>query len=472
MARPIETQADEQRYAALIDTLSREQLASLVRAELPGNERMVERLDLLALNGNASEIERTLSKRLTETLQRVQTTGYRDEDCTRQALKRLLEQIETELLTINPSAAHRLTEQLIESAQTLFEHLDDSSGSIGELLEHAARLWLESARQSAQPEAETANKALRLFLADEYGAREALLEEANRALSQETLQTLAQRCEQAYENTPPTQSPEDKHKQARWLTAMSLIATALRDPALAQRSMLLRSPNPNPLQRVELARKYLDFGDPKGALNWLDGPWEAIHEGARLRALEATHEALGHAHEVKRLREEQFTNRPSVHALNNWLKALDEPDREQAKHKATEIAHAITDPITGAQILIRLGNEKAAEERIVAQQQKLNGQPYTALIELAEDLEWSDAMRGAIACYRALLEGILIPTRSSAYAHAADYWHRLNRLSATTPSLHPLESHEAFTARIQHQHRRKPAFWRAVDASNPNRTPR
>ena len=76
---------------------------------------------------------------------------------------------------------------------------------------------------------------------------------------------------------------------------MGLVAEALRDPRLHERSIRIYSPEPNELQSLDIAKHYLECGDAEGALRWLQGPWRDSSEYERLRLLDRAYaKAYGH----------------------------------------------------------------------------------------------------------------------------------------------------------------------------------
>jgi len=72
-------------------------------------------------------------------------------------------------------------------------------------------------------------------------------------------------------------------------------------------------------------------------------------------------------------------------------------------------------------------------------------------------------LRGATACYRALLLAILARAYARAYGHAARYFKKLGEIALRQPDLQPLATHESFEAIVRTKHARKVAFWSYVN---------
>jgi hypothetical protein len=74
-------------------------------------------------------------------------------------------------------------------------------------------------------------------------------------------------------------------------------------------------------------------------------------------------------------------------------------------------------------------------------------------------------LRGATACYRALLLAILARAYARAYGHAARYFKKLTEIALQQPDLQPLATHESFEAIVRTKHARKVAFWSRVNGT-------
>ena len=151
--------------------------------------------------------------------------------------------------------------------------------------------------------------------------------------------------------------------------------------------------------------------------------------------------------------------------LHRWLEHLPETSRHEALERARQLALAHDDPTTAATLLLDIGDDDAAEAKLLAEPGRINGENYGALLPLAQELKSRQRLRGETAIYRALLTAILDRAYARAYGHAARYWARLREIAPTGTSLLPLESHEHFEAGIRARHARKVAFWAYVNGT-------
>lgn len=448
-------------------SLSRDQLLELVLGELPDNQRMNDRMELFVLGADAKQIAGVIRKRLTALLN---SSGFVPAGAAYRAVqpfRDLLEQVRIHLQPVDPKAALSILERLIQNDGKLFDRIDDSNATVGDFLREVCVAWLDCARAAGVNESEIARRMLELYFTDEYGAREALIRHAHLAISEPVLRAMAADCELRFREGPASSdSGQTAGRHQQWQIAMSLIAESLRDPKLSERAALLDSPDPNELQRLHIAQNYVRFADPAGALRWLDGPWPSRFESDRLSCLDDAYSALGRVAEVRQLREQAFEARPSVFTFERWLAVLD-ADAAQSAHDAARLrAQSKTDPVTAAELLIRLSDVTGAETLIVAAAPELQGGLYMALSALAETFAHTGATLGAVACYRALLEDILDRAYSPAYSHAAQYWKRLQELAPRIADYQSLETRADYDVRIRARHGRKPAFWRKVEELN------
>jgi len=123
---------------------------------------------------------------------------------------------------------------------------------------------------------------------------------------------------------------------------------------------------------------------------------------------------------------------------------------------------SIADPVA-ASLLLEVGDEAIAEAVLADNADRIDGNHYGQLVPLADALEARGLLRGASACYRALLLAILARAYVRAYGHAARYFKRSAEIASRQPDLRPLASHELFAAVVRTQHARKVAFWSYVN---------
>jgi len=380
------------------------------------------------------------------------------------ALEAWVEEIERELLPLDPARAHALADAFLRSDERFFEQADDSDGAIGDAIRAGCRLWLRAAK--AQPNREAADwidRVCALVNADEYGAREALLGHSDLLFDEAGLRALAGRFEADLGKALHARGGTERrdHGVYKAAAAIGLIADALRDPDLSTRTTLRHSPNPNVLQKERFAERYVRYGRPREALAWLDGDWGHREEG-RERLLVEAYAALGDAIRLRAVRRALFDRTGSPSDFEAWCQSLAPAERAQTAEVARERAKTLDDPITGARLFLALDDDEAAEALLLDRQATLRGGDYDRLVPLAQALEKKGRLLGTIVCYRALLVAILARAYARAYGHAAEYLRALRRLDARVDDYGSLPTHQAFESSVRSAHGRKVSFWNRI----------
>jgi len=396
--------------------------------------------------------------------------GYREAGEFGRMLDGWLDQVARELLPRDPPAALSLFEAFIDADAAWFERADDSDGLIGDAVRAACRHWLEAAAACETPRDVWPERLLKLYEADEYGARDALLRRADLLLDGPAQRALVARLDaqlaQTLDTAPGgTSLPMEVFRISG---ALSLLSESLRDPDVMVRASLRYSPNPNPVQRQSFARAYLDADRPADALTWLQDPWDHLDD-SRQDLLADALERLGRFEESSPIRQRMFERTPSDFRLQRWLEHLPDGARAAAVAHARQLALGHDDLTAAATLLLHLGDPAAAEDRLVAEPGRIDGDDYGRLAPLAKALRDDDCPRGETVVYRALLKGILERAHARAYGHAARYWARLGEIAGSGASLSPLPSHEEFAAEIRARHGRKTAFWAQVNGKHRDR---
>ena len=341
---------------------------------------------------------------------------------------------------------------------------------IGDAVRAACRHWLQAAARCETPPDVWPERLLKLYQADQYGARDELLRRADLLLDEPAQRRLVARLEsqlsEALEASPRGESPS--FDVFRISGALSLLAESLRDPDVMVRASLRYSPNPNPVQRQAFARAYLDADRPADAMVWLQDAWGHLDD-SRQDLLADALERLGRFEESSPIRQRMFERTLSDFHFQRWLEHLPEAARPEATAHARQLALHHDDLTASATLLLQLGDVAAAEARLLAEPARIDGNSYGSLVPLAKALRDHECPRGETVVYRALLKGILDRAYVRAYGHAARYWARLGEIAGSGVGLLPLPSHEDFEAEIRARHARKSAFWEYASGKRRDR---
>lgn len=454
--------------AESLEAFLQRQEASTLRAVLlelaDAHEAVKQRLARLQLADRPDKLAAAFKKTLAAWRRLTKFHGYRESREYGSRLEAWLDQVARELAPKDPPAAVALFEGFIESDSAWFEHADDSDGAVGDAVRAACRHWLQAAAMCESPANVWPARLMKLFLADEYGAREELLRRADLLLDEPALRALAAQFESRMDAalvdpTKPNGRSPDVFKMS---AALSLLSEALGDPDVKIRAVLRYSPDPNPVQRQSFAQAYLDADRAEDALHWLHGSWGHM-EDARQSLLAAALERLGRFEDSLPIRRQMFERSPAVFYLRQWLEHLPLAGRAAAQAQARKVAMNHADPVVAATVLLELGDVEAAEARMLVEPARIDGNNYVALVPLAKDFRAHECWLGETVVQRALLRGILERGYARAYGHGARYLARLRELANVGVALMPLQSHEAFEAEIRLRHGRKSAFWAHVN---------
>jgi len=250
--------------------------------------------------------------------------------------------------------------------------------------------------------------------------------------------------------------------------ALQLLSEALHDPGVKVRVVLSNSPQPNAMQQKDFGEACLDVDRPTDALTWLQGPWGHMEDTWQSLQSDALGR-LGRYSESASLRQRLFERSISVFDLHRWLGHLPEASSHEAMVRARQLALSHDDPAKAATLLLDIGDDEAAEAKLLAEPARMRGDNYGALVPLAQALKTDQRLRGEAAIYRALLTAIVTRCYARAYGHAARYWARLREIAATGVGLLPLEWHEDFEPAIRSRHVRKTALWAHVNGKRSDR---
>lgn len=434
------------------------------------HDAVLARLARIQLVDRPDKLAAGFRKTLKSVLRSTRFYDYREAPGFVHTLGGWLDQVANELLPIDPSSALSLFETFIEADEKWFERADDSDALIGELVQTACRYWLQAAARCNPPPGGWSDRLLALYAADPYGVRSDLLRCAGLLLDQRAQRELVARFEsqlsQALDSAPAgSRLPIGVFHASG---ALSLLAESLDDPDIEVRATLRHSPQPNALQRERFARAYLDADRPEDALAWLQEHWDR-HELTRQNLRADALERLGRFTESLPIRQQVFESTLSEIDLTDWLRHLPQAEQPKAIAHAREIALRHDELIDAAALLLELGDAPAAEERLLNEAGRIDGESYTRLVPLSDALRTRGCLRGEAAVQRALLGAILDRGYARAYGHAARYWKRLGEVDASGLELTPLVSHEEFATGIRSRHRRKTSFWAYVNGTRRDR---
>lgn len=456
MAR--EGRIDSTELRARLAKSSPDELADFLARLAEADDALRERIESLALRAEPSALGASLERRLKRLRSGRSFISYRESGDFARELEAWLDDVEAQLLPSNPETAWKLVDRFIRADEQVLGRADDSNGSIGDAFRRACGLWHRTA--AALPAGPAwVERVHELHAGNNYGTRDALLDEAATRLSELELRRLARIYEEEAESAPR----DDKHYGALCATAaMGQVARALGDAALYERSVKIRSPQPNHLQAVDIAEQYLRFGPAERAVEWLTragGANSGGGPGERLELLAQAYEKVGDRNALLAVRRRICEGSMSARAFNEYAALLPAEQREAARRAALDRAECSGSTVGASVFLLELGEAERAAGLVMRGREQLSSAFYEHLLSLAQRLEKAGYPLPAIACYRALADQILGEGRTKAYRHAKRYVDRLAALDASVGDYRDLATHAEYLARLRDRHRRKFSFW-------------
>ncbi len=437
-----------------------EALASLLVEIAEENGIVRERIESLALRGDLPAQLAALERRLKRFRNGRSFISYGESGDFARGLEVWLDEVESSVIAADPQSAWKLLDRFLRTDEKILSRADDSNGSIGDAYRRACTLWHRAA--AAFPaEPDRADHVYELHAGNDYGTRDAILDQAAISLSEIELRRLAR----TFEAEAKVSGAEgEDYRPLAAAAAMGQIACALEDAALFERSVHIRSPQPNSLQAERIAERYLQFGPVAKAVEWLRQTTDGSDAGVgRLDLLADAYEKLDDAAGLLDARRRLFERSFSADRFSQYMALLPSDARDAVRRDALERAARCNGaPVAAAQFLLEIGEAEEASRLVLRLRGHLPDEFYTHVLTLAQRFEKEGCALPAVACYRALTEEILGAARTRAYRHAKRYVDRLTALHDAVPDYGELPDYDDYLAGLRKRHGRKHSFWRLL----------
>ena len=446
---------------AKLEEVDRDQLMSLITQLADEDDGIRDRAEALALRGEPTAHADTLKQRLERWKRARHFISYSESTAFARQLDIWLDELEEELLAVNPEATWELADAFLRSDRQVFDRADDSNGAIGDAYRRSCGLWLRAAAKLGASPA-WVDRLHSLHSDNDYGVRDALLDGAGTLLSELELRRLAKIYEQEF-RTEAKRTTEEPSRSLAPAAAMGQVALAAGDAELYERSVRLHSPQPNTLQAQEIAKQYVRFGPVDKALPWLTGAATVGSDVDRLGLLAEAYGKLGNRSRLLEVRCQLWENTLSAEALREYIELLPPSERYEARRHAIEKASHSDDVVLGTTLLLSLGESANASAVAWRLRDRLVDAYYTHLIDLAKQFEAAECALGAVLCLRALIDQILAAGQTKTYRYAKRYLDRLVALDGCVRDYREVPDHRGYLEHLRETHSRKRSFWKLVD---------
>lgn len=414
-------------------------------------ERVVERLV-----SEPDEMIKKFKSRINGLKRRKKFIHWRESKQLAGELADLLDDLET--ANPEPCLGMKLVASFIETDHVIYNKCDDSSGYISDVYRFGAgHLFAEFASRCSNKK-KVLDLLIKTWSDDLFGTREGLIDQAADFLGDEETKNAIHLFEMLAEEE------KDEYRKRHLELAIESLAMQTGDAGLFERIRLKHQPNPGTYSCLDIAKAYLDSGDPEKALTWIERiPPDATFTDARKTdLLQQIYGQLGDTGKQAEMAWINFRTHRSLDTLDNLLSVIGEKKREEViEDEAALIIDEGKNNDTDIRFLIDAGRFDEAEICILvkAGTRTLKGEFYHTLLPMAKDMEAEGKYLAASMIYRALLDSVLERKYYKAYPYAARYLRKLDALAPEIDDWQDLGEHEKYHARLNHAHARKTSFW-------------
>lgn len=467
-----------------LEALGAERLAQLL-IEISTGNAVAKRQLRLALAGAQSprDAAREVTKRLTSIARARTFVDWQNRKPLVADLQMQHRAIMEQIAPHDPAEALELLWRFMALARPVFERCDDSSGIVSDIF-HQACADLGEVAVAAKPDPGVLAERVFDALQDNgYGQHDGLIAIIAPALGAEGIARLKELVEDLGRSPVPV-PPKSDWKAVGWgsggttyehemeeRSRQSMLKTALQDIADAQgdADAFIAQYEPEvrkvPKIAAEIAGRLLAAGRAGDALGFIERAevkpdrWIAREwQDARIAVLEA----LGRTDEAQAFRWACFERDLTPDYLRAYLKRLPDFDDIEAEERALDHAAGQASLLAALGFFLEWPSTDRAARLLIDRQAEIDGNHYEFLVPAAEALSERHPPLAATLALRAMIDFALIQARTKRYGHAARHLATCADLARRIEDFAPVESHDAYLAKLKQDHGRKSGFWGQV----------
>jgi hypothetical protein len=372
-----------------------------------------------------------------------------------------LESMLADIKSANPSpeGGVEMVLQLFDADADCFEQCDDSGGDVGGFFRYsAAPLFVEYAKKCSD-KSWVSERIFESVQNDGYGVRDVLLDHMSDYVPVEMIRS-------AISQLLATQTAGE-YEQRRQYRYAEMLARQLKDAPLFEELRKKGWSTLNAAAWTDIARVYLESGDPETALERLGriSPDDTFYAPPRDRLCAEIYQQTGDKERLAQLLKNNLRQHHTMGTLNELLGVIGSERRDDVVRE--EVSHILKQPqlcTTDLEFLLELGHISDAEEYVLKRRDQLDGDCYAAYPPLAKQFEKAKRPLAAALIYRALLDSILIRAYSKAYPYGVRYLKKLDKLSLKIVDWQSSATHEQYKSVMLEKHKRKHSFWAQYDS--------
>lgn len=327
-----------------------------------------------------------------------------------------------------PCLGMKLVATFIETDHVIYNNCDDSSGYISDVYRFGARNLFAEFASRCKNRKKILDLLIKIYSDDRFGTRDGLIDHAADFLGDEETKNAIHLFEILADEE------NDEYRKRHFELAIESLARQTGDAGLFEKIRLQHQPDPGISSCLEIARVYLENGDPDSALKWVERipAEESYMSYQKTDLLQQIYGQLGDTGKQAEMAWINFRTFRSLTSLENLLEIIGEDTRERViEDEAAFIIDDVKTDYSDIKFLTDVGKLDEAEICILAKAVTgtLEGQYYSTLLPFAHAMETDGRYLPASLIYRALLDSILERKYYKAYPYAARYLRKLDTLA-------------------------------------------
>lgn len=383
-------------------------------------------------------------------------------------LSEVINSIEEDLLPAAPEIAIKIIEKFMSADGKILERVDDSAGVVWPELQRLPVLWLQAAAKLPKPKGGWLKKIIKIAADNEYNSKDCFLDNVNILLEEKEIYQLIDYYKNL--NFSPEDINDENKKMSYFYRDINLksLALALKSPELYEEFERRDNKSFNTAQSNAVAKIYLHFNKPEGALKLLNKIQETDKHwlDQTLYLKKKAYELLGDKSNLKEIMRKIFMKNPNYNNYVNYLNFLD--DKEKLLFEEIALQKAKEESLFyGVDFLLKLEKIKEAEKLLLEKKDSLSNEHYAALLDLQKQFAQYNSYLPQVLIFRVALLDILDRAYYKAYRYAANYYNQLDDLNEKLNATYPenIKVHADFIKYLQDRHGKKRSFWEKIKLS-------
>ncbi len=356
----------------------------------------------------------------------------------------------------DPIQGVELVASFFEADVDIFDHCDDSSGSVGDVFRFDAQKLFKSYALRCTDKEKVAEIILKVNRADDYGVRDVLIDCAGEFLPESVIRTMIGTLQERADEE------HDEYRKSHHLRLIESLARQIRDGELFEKTRIASWGTLSTSAYIDIARVYLESGDVQTAYARLQNipEHETFKAHERDNLLTEIYSRLGDTEKLTDILYRKFRSHRSLESLQELLHVVGSEKRTEII--AEEVSLILKNSelrLSDAMFLTAIEKIDDAGEYLLKRADQIDGDFYGSLLPLAAAMEEENRYLAASLIYRSLLDSILTRGYTRAYPHGIRYLKKLDTLAAAVTDWKSFTGHEKFKEQLYQNHGRKRSFW-------------